>query len=238
MPAVPAVPAVSGVERSGVERSGVERSGVERSASLDSELAEGGQALGVALSQAQRARLFTYLDLLAKWNRRFNLTAVREPREMLVRHLLDSLALVTKLEGLRLLDIGSGAGLPGIPLAIVCPQRTFTLLDANLKKTRFLTQARIELGLDNVAVARARLEDFRPDLRFDCIVARAFAPLGGWCLEAARLLAPGGLILAMKGAQVEAELAGLPAGLRVEAVRALCVPGLSAERHVVCLRPE
>jgi 16S rRNA (guanine527-N7)-methyltransferase len=204
---------------------------------LDSELAAGGQALGVALSQTQRARLLAYLDLLAKWNRHFNLTAVRDSREMLVRHLLDSLALAPQLEGVRLLDIGSGAGLPGIPLAIACPERAFTLLDASLKKTRFLTQARIELGLDNLSVVQARIEDYRPGHPFDCIVARAFAPLGAWCSVAARLLAPGGLLLAMKGAQVQSELAALPAGLRIEAVRALHVPGLSAGRHVVCLRP-
>lgn len=201
---------------------------------LDRALEQGLQQLGTPLAPEQRRLLLAYLRLLEKWNSAYNLTAVRDPVDMVTRHLLDSLAILPHLYGRRVLDIGTGAGLPGIPLAIARPAPTFTLLDANAKKTRFVTQAVGELHLINVEVRQTRAEHYHPAQNFDTLVSRAFASIADMLAAARHLCAPGGRFLAMKGTYPENELAAVPAGYAVE-VLALAVPGLSAERHVVIL---
>ncbi len=203
------------------------------SATVHERLAGGIAALGLALDAAQQQRLLAYLALLLKWNKAYNLTAVRDPLEMVTKHLLDSLALLPHLQGGRLLDVGSGAGLPGIPLAIAAPQREVTLLDANSKKTRFLLQAKGELGLYNLSVVHSRVEQYRPERLFDTVTARAFASLAELYQDTAHLLAPGGCLLAMKGEYPAQELAALPQGVVVREVIAVTVPGLRAQRHLV-----
>lgn len=197
-------------------------------------LEDGIARLGLTLPADAVARLLAYLALLERWNAAYNLTAVREPEAMVTRHLLDSLAVAPYVEGDTLADLGSGAGLPGIPLAIAAPQRQVTLVDANGKKARFLRAAVRELKLANARVIEGRVEDV--DGRYDCITARAFASLAEMLAWGGRLLAPGGVWLALKGRYPDDELAALPAGFRVEAVHRLDVPGLDAERHLVVLR--
>jgi 16S rRNA (guanine527-N7)-methyltransferase len=194
-------------------------------------------ALGVVSSDEQIARLERYLALLEKWNRVYNLTAIREPERMVTHHLLDSLAILSHVHGPRVLDVGSGAGLPGIPLAIASPALAVTLLDSSDKKTAFLRQAVADLGLANATVVTARVESWETDARFDTIVSRAFADLGEFVSAAARLLAPGGTIAAMKGVQPHEEIERLPTGVRVRQVLKLEVPLLDAERHLVLVEP-
>lgn len=190
--------------------------------------------LGLDLPEAVRERLIAYVELLAKWNKAINLTAVRDPAEMVTRHLLDSLAVVPHFHGQRTIDVGTGGGLPGIPLAIVYPEREFVLLDSNSKKTRFLVQARATLGLQNVTVVHERVEAFRDDDGFDCIITRAFAPVADILTGSRHLLTPNGEFLAMKGAVPEEELAALPQGFHLLEVIALKVPGLEQEqRHLL-----
>ena len=195
-------------------------------------------ALGVGLSDAQIERLERYLALLEKWNRVYNLTAIREPERMVTHHLLDSLAILPHVRGPRVLDVGSGAGLPGIPLAIASPALAVTLLDSSHKKAAFLQQAVAELQLANATVVTARVESWQTDTRYDAIVSRAFADLGDFASAAARLLAPGGTIAAMKGVHPHDEIERLPAGFRVHEVLKLDVPLLDAERHLVLVEPE
>ncbi len=186
--------------------------------------------LDVALAEP----LLAYLALLARWNATYNLTAIREPREMLVKHLLDSLAMHAHLDGIAsLADLGTGPGLPGIPLAIARPQLRVTLVESNGKKARFLREAARQLKLGNIEVAESRIEAFAAPGRFDAITARALATLPLILALGGHLLAPGGRLLAMKGVLPEDEIAALPAGWRVAAVHPLQVPGLEAERHLV-----
>jgi 16S rRNA (guanine527-N7)-methyltransferase len=180
-----------------------------------------------------RQRLLAFVRLLVKWNAAYNLTAVRDPAEMVTRHLLDSLVLLPYLQGMRVLDIGTGPGLPGIPLAVARPDCAFTLLDANAKKTRFVTQVVGELGLKNVEVVQARVENYRPVEKFDTLVARAFASIAGILESARHLCAPHGHFLVMKGVYPEAELAAIPAEYALREVVALKVPGLDGARHLV-----
>ena len=202
-------------------------------ADLTQKLRRGCDALGLALSEKQYALLLDYLALLARWNRAYNLTAVREPEQMVTRHLLDSLAVVKYLQGLRTIDVGSGAGLPGIPLAIALPGQEFHLLDSNGKKTRFLFQVKTALGLDNMAVHPVRVESFHPDKPFDAVLSRAFASLGDMATVCRHLLSSKGRFLAMKGAYPEAELAAVEAQCVVEGIYPLAVPGLREQRHLV-----
>lgn len=199
----------------------------------DAALRGGLATLGLALTDDQAATLERYLDLLEKWNRVYNLTAIRDRRQMITHHLLDALAIVPHVRGPRVLDVGSGAGLPGIPLAAASPALQVTLLDSNHKKAAFLRQAVGELRLANAAVIADRVESWHTATRFDTIVSRAFAELGEFVSLARGLLAPGGRFAAMKGVHPYDEIERLPAGFRVAEVVKLAVPGLEAERHLV-----
>ena len=193
--------------------------------------------LGLKLAPAAGEKLLAYLDLVHKWNRVYNLTAVREPAKMLTQHVLDSLAIVPHVSGSSLLDVGSGAGLPGIPVAIALPRLPVTLLESSHKKAAFLRQAAIELRLDNVTVACERAEAWPTSQRFDLVVSRALADLPEFVRLAGRFVAPGGTLAAMKGSYPYDELAQLPNGWTVKEAVALKVPGLRAERHWLRLEP-
>ncbi|MFT4179314.1 MAG: 16S rRNA (guanine(527)-N(7))-methyltransferase RsmG [Thermomonas sp.] len=188
----------------------------------------------LALAPALAAPLLDYLALLARWNATYNLTAIRDPREMLVKHLLDSLAMQPFVRDLRTLaDLGTGPGLPGIPLAIATPDLQVTLVESNGKKARFLREAARQLKLGNVQVAESRIEAFKPAASFDAITARALATLPLILELGGHLPGPGGKLLAMKGVLPKDEIAALPAGWQVAAIHPLRVPGLEAERHLV-----
>jgi 16S rRNA (guanine527-N7)-methyltransferase len=202
-------------------------------------LRTGAGELGVALSDAQIERLADYVALLAKWNSVYNLTAIRDPRQMLIQHILDSLSIVPHLaahEGRSILDVGSGGGLPGIVLAIALPERSVTLNDIVQKKTAFQAQAKAELKLENLSVVTGRVENLRPGVevpeKFDAIVSRAFAELADFVTLARHLVSERGSIWAMKGVRPDAEIDRLPAGARVAQVVRLRVPLLDAERHL------
>lgn len=204
--------------------------------SLASSIESGLAAMGIELPAATAARMAAHLELIAKWNRVHNLTAVRETDQMVVLHVLDSLSLIPHMcEAKTLLDVGSGAGFPGIPLALARPDVEITLLDSSRKKCTFLEQAKAELGLDNVSVACERVETWRPERRFDAIVSRAFAELSDFVTQARHLAAPGGRLLAMKGVYPFEEIARVPASHRVARVVELTVPSLDAKRHLVML---
>jgi 16S rRNA (guanine527-N7)-methyltransferase len=205
--------------------------------SLETQLTAGIAALGLDLPPKGLARLLAYLALLDKWNRVYNLTAVREPERMVSHHLLDSLTAVPYFTGPAVLDVGSGGGLPGIPLAIARPDLQVTLIDSIAKKTAFLQQVKTELGLGNLAVATGRVEAFRPETGFDVITSRAFSDLREFVTLTRHLLKPGGRWLAMKGLYPNEELALLPDSVEVSADHALVVPGLDASRHVIVLEP-
>ena len=201
-------------------------------------LAAGVAALGLDVDAAAQTKLLAYTALLDKWNRTHNLTAIREPQRVVTHHLLDALATLPHLPGaksLRLIDVGSGGGVPGVPLAIVRPQWRITLLDSNRKKTAFLRQAVAELALPNVTVVAMRAEDYTPDVRFDVVISRAFADLAQFAAAARHLVRPDGRLLAMKGLYPREELEALPPAFRVVAVPALNVPGLEADRHLVIM---
>ncbi|MCG5536724.1 16S rRNA (guanine(527)-N(7))-methyltransferase RsmG [Ectothiorhodospira mobilis] len=197
-------------------------------------LLQGLETLG--LDPALAPPLMAYLGLLLRWNRAYNLTAVRDPLDMVTLHLLDSLAVLPQVQGPRLLDVGSGAGLPGIPLALARPDWAVTLLDAVGKKVRFLRQAALELGLGQLEPVHARVETYRPQQGFDTVISRAFAATGDFVRLAGPLCTPGGRLLAMKGRDADDAAAALPAGWGVAATHPLRVPGLPAARHLVEIR--
>jgi len=199
-------------------------------------LDEGAWALlGHRLEARQRCLLLEYLDLLAHWNRSYNLTAVTDTGEMVVRHLLDSLSVLPYVGTGRLLDAGTGAGLPGIPLAVMRPDLEVTLLDSAGKRIRFLRHVQRQIALENVEIVESRLESHRPARPFDTVISRAFASLAAYATAARGVLATGGRLLAMKGRRPRQELQDLPPWLRVEAVERIEVPGLQAERHLVIM---
>jgi 16S rRNA (guanine527-N7)-methyltransferase len=199
-------------------------------------LQSGLQALQLSLPEADQERLLEFVQLLIKWNRVYNLTSVRKPDDIIIRHILDSLVVVPYLHGRRVLDVGTGAGLPGIPLSLACPDAEFVLLDSNNKKIRFVRQAIADLDLDNVTAEQTRVEDYRPAQPFDVVVSRAYSSLAEMHGQVARLLAPGGRLLAMKGVYPLAEMDALKeAGLPMEIIP-LQVPGLDAERNLVILK--
>lgn len=198
------------------------------------ELSQGLETIGLDLSARQLASLDAYLSLLAKWNQTYNLTAVREEARMVSYHLLDSLTLVPHLNGgKRLLDVGSGGGMPGIPAAIARPDLQVVVLDANHKKTTFLRQAAIELKLPNVEVVTERAELYQPAEKFDRITSRAFSELAEFVKLTRHLLTEDGQFVAMKGVYPYEEIALLPSGIKVSEVVPVSVPGLDAERHLV-----
>lgn len=201
---------------------------------VEKRLRAGLVALDLNFPDATIDQLLAYLELLIKWNRRFNLTAVREPNAMVTRHLLDSLSLWPCLRGTNAADLGSGAGLPGLVLAIAGPEREWVLVDANGKKARFLRAAARELGLTNVTVAEQRVADVAG--RFDLITSRAYGSLGDMLASGGKLLAADGVWLAMKGQVPTDELEALPTGFTVQSVTPLAVPDLPAQRHVISLR--
>ena len=200
------------------------------------QLAAALKLMGLDLDSTAQNRLMAYLRLIAKWNKTYNLTAIHEPERMLTHHLLDSLAVLPHVKADRLLDVGSGGGLPGIPLAIARPEMRVTLLDASQKKCAFMQQAAIELGLDNVEVGHARVEAFHPQRPYPQIVSRAFSDLSEFVALTRHLLAEGGEWLAMKGIYPNEEIAALK-GARVRRDAALQVPGLGAERHIIIMEP-
>ena len=212
----------------------------ERHLSLAATLEKGVTELDIALSSSQIQRLLDYVALLGKWNSVYNLTAIRDPHQMLIQHILDSLAIVPAVNVRRpstALDVGSGGGLPGIVLAIALPELHVTLNDIVHKKTAFQSQAKAQLGLNNLSVVTGRVESLRPGVevpgKFDLIVSRAFAELSDFVTLARHLVADNGRILAMKGVRPEAEAARVPAGAKVLGIERLNVPMLDAERHLV-----
>ena len=201
-------------------------------------LARGLARLALPLPAEAPVKLLAYLELLAKWNRTHNLTAIRDPLRAVSHHLLDSLAVLPLLPQGALADIGSGGGLPGIPIAIAQPARRVALNDANQKKGAFLRQAVIELGLGNAEVHVGRAEQWRPMELFAVVISRGFAGLAQFVAACAHLAAPGGVLAAMKGTRPDDELAALPAGCDCSDVRRVTVPLLNEERHLVLCRKE
>lgn len=202
--------------------------------SLATTLDHGITALGLNIAQPVQQKLLDYLALLAKWNKVHNLTAVRDAEDMVTLHLLDSLAILPHITGNRLLDVGSGAGLPGIPIALTRPEVQVTVLDSSHKKTTFLRQAKAELGLDNLQVICSRVEQYQPAEKFQLIVSRAFSDLAEFVKLTSNLIAEHGVWLAMKGVHPYDEIAQLD-GMQTE-VLPLQVPGLDAQRHLVVLK--
>lgn len=197
-------------------------------------LADGARTLQLDLSDAQLDKLMDYLALLSKWNAVYNLTALRDPRQMVTHHLLDSLTVVPAFAGAKnVLDVGAGGGLPGIVLAIARPDMRVSMVDTVHKKTAFLTQAKAELGLTNVTVYTSRVEQLKVPQKFDVITSRAFAELNDFVTWSGHLLEEGGRFIALKGVMPNEEIARLPAGWKVGKVESLTVPGLDAERHLV-----
>ena len=197
-------------------------------------LAAGLAELAIPLSEEAQRKLLAFRDLLLKWNKTYNLTALRDPEQAISHHLLDSLAILPHIGSGSLLDVGSGGGLPGIPLAIARPELSVSMVDTVQKKATFLQQASIELGLRNVSVYHARVEEMQG--QYAQISSRAFAEIGLFIDLTRHLLAPGGRWLAMKGIRPDDELKTLPADIAVEAIVPLTVPGLAAERHLIILR--
>ena len=202
-------------------------------ATLHEALDSGLQTLGLPAGGPDADRLLRYLDLLRKWNQAYNLTAVREPLAMVTLLILDSLSVHPFLRGVRVLDVGSGAGLPGIPLAVFNRDREFVLLDANGKKVRFMRHAVMDLALANVTIEHARVERYHCGSLFDTVISRALGSIAEFVASAGPLCRSDGYLLAMKGRYPKTELVELPSGYRVAAVERLHVPGLEAERHLV-----
>ncbi|HGY3718650.1 16S rRNA (guanine(527)-N(7))-methyltransferase RsmG [Citrobacter sp. Res13-Sevr-PEB04-36] len=192
---------------------------------------------GISLTDHQKNQLIAYVDMLHKWNKAYNLTSVRDPNDMLVRHILDSIVVAPHLQGERFIDVGTGPGLPGIPLSIVRPEAHFTLLDSLGKRVRFLRQVQHELKLENITPVQSRVEDFPSEPPFDGVISRAFASLNdmvSWCHH---LPGQSGRFYALKGMLPEDEIASLPAEFSVEFVEKLRVPQLDGERHLVVIKP-
>ncbi len=204
-------------------------------AELGRRLEKGVAELGLSLGRDGAKKLLQYLALLEKWNQVYNLTAIRDREKVVSGHLLDCLAVIPHLAGTRVLDAGSGAGFPGIPIAVARPDIQVALLDSNHKKAAFLRQAVADLQLRNATVICERLEAWHADEKFDCIISRAFAEIAEFIALAGHLLAPGGVFAAMKGVHPFEEIERLPPEFRVRQVHAFAVPGLDAERHLVLI---
>lgn len=205
---------------------------------LRTQICRGAQSLELSITDQQADLLTRYVQLLAKWNKAYNLTAIRDPKEMVSRHIVDSLSIVPHITGDNLLDVGSGPGLPGVVLAIMFPGKKITTLDSNGKKTRFMSQAKMDLKLDNLQVANARVESFEVKHLFDAITSRAFSSLEDMVAGTKHLLEPTGVYLAMKGLYPEEELKALTNrfGTELVACESLNVPGTEGDRHLIILR--
>lgn len=193
------------------------------------------KAANITLTDQQKQQLVGYVELLHKWNKAYNLTSVRDPQQMLVRHILDSVVVEPHLHGERFIDVGTGPGLPGIPLAIVRPQSHFTLLDSLGKRVRFLRQVQHELALTNVTPVQSRVEEYPSEPPFDGVISRAFASLEDMLTWCHHLPGPEGRFYALKGVRPDDEIAALPAGFKVEKIQPLQVPELDGERHLVVI---
>ncbi|MCK4870350.1 MAG: 16S rRNA (guanine(527)-N(7))-methyltransferase RsmG [Gammaproteobacteria bacterium] len=193
----------------------------------------GAEQLGIVVNADVERKIIEFIEVLSKWRTVYNLTAISSVDEMLVRHVLDSLAIVPFVSCKRILDVGTGAGFPGIPLALVFPEKHFVLLDSNSKKTRFLTYVKAELKILNIEIVHARAENYQPEEKFDCIVTRAVASLADLMRNTRHLYKPGGALLAMKGKLPTEELRAFPEA----EVHKLDVPFLDEDRHLVILRP-
>lgn len=197
-------------------------------------LQTGMAALGLNCGADQLDSLLHYLNMLERWNKAYNLTAIRDPLQMIDLHFLDSLAVLPHIEqSANIIDVGTGPGLPGIPLSIMCPDKSFTLLDSNGKKTRFLFQAINELGLANVAEVNARVEEFQPAKPYDTVLSRAFSAIPDMLVNCSHLLATQGQFMAMKGKIPESELSQLDKNYKVSDLCRLVIPGVEGERHLV-----
>ena len=196
-------------------------------------LLDGARGLGIQLDESQQHKLLAHLDLVDEWGERMNLTAIRDRPQQVTKHLLDSLSVLPWLRGPRVADVGSGAGFPGVPLAIAAPQVHFALIESTGKKCRFLEHVRDTLGLANVEVVQARAEGYEPETRFDTVLARAVGPLADFVRNAGALVTGDGRLLAMKGRYPQDELAKKLNGWKLVAVHPLKVPGLDEERHLV-----
>lgn len=205
---------------------------------LEQRLTTGISELSVPVSMLAQQQLLDYLALMQKWNKAYNLTAIRDPHEMVIRHLLDSLCILPWVKGPRLLDIGTGGGLPGIPVAVLRPDIEVVLLDSNGKKTRFLQQVKIELALKNVTVVHARIEQYQPEERFPQIVSRAFSSLELFAGLALPKLADKGELLAMKGLLPQEEISALKVEAMQVDVVPLAVPMLAEARHLILIKPQ
>ena len=200
-------------------------------------LRQGVAGMGLVLPEAAMEQLASYLELLVKWNRVYNLTAIRDESKLVSHHLLDSLAVVGHLPDGNIVDIGSGAGLPGIPIAVACPGRAVTLLDSNHKKSAFLQQAVAELGLSNTRVVTDRAEAYRPTELFKTVISRAFSDLADFVKLAGHLCAADGVMIAMKGLHPDDEIARVAESWQVSKTVRLDIPQLEASRHLIFLRP-
>lgn len=205
-------------------------------AQLDNALREGIAAQGLQVEDPQRAALLQYIGLLQRWNKAYNLTSIKDPVQMLSYHLLDSLSIGPHLQGRSFIDVGTGAGLPGIPLAVTHPDKTFSLLDSNGKKIRFLFQIKTALQLSNVKEIQGRVEGYKPEQLYDGVISRAFASLTDMIEGSEHLLASGGCFYAMKGRYPDKELSELPKGYKVEQAIELDVPTLDQQRHLVIIK--
>ena len=202
---------------------------------LAQQLDDGLKKLGLGLDAQACGRLLDYLALLQKWNKVYNLSAIRDPQEMLVKHIFDSLAVVPYIQAEHLIDVGTGGGLPGIPLAIVYPKMQVDLLDSNEKKTRFLVQVKAQLGLDNVQVLHCRVEEHQPQPGYDVVISRAFTALDNFVEITRHLLAENGVWWAMKSQNLPEEMKALPEWVAVDHILDLQVPGLDAKRALVAM---
>ncbi len=205
-------------------------------AQLDRTLQEGIAEQGLQVGDQQRAAMLQYLGLLQRWNRAYNLTSIKDPVQMLSYHLLDSLSVGPYLQGRSFVDVGTGAGLPGIPLALTHDDKTFSLLDSNGKKVRFLFQVKTALQLNNVKELQGRVEEYQPEQLYDGVISRAFASLTDMIEGSEHLLVPGGRFYAMKGRYPDKELSGLPKGYKVEQAIELKVPTLDQQRHLIIIK--
>jgi len=205
-------------------------------AQLDSALKEGIAAQGLQVEDQARAAMLQYLGLLQRWNKAYNLTSIKDPVQMLSYHLLDSLSIGPHLQGQSFIDVGTGAGLPGIPLAVTHPDKNFSLLDSNGKKIRFLFQIKTALKLSNVKEMQGRVDEYKPEQRYDGVISRAFASLSDMIDGSEHLLVPGGRFYAMKGRYPDKELSALPKGYKVEQAIELEVPTLDQQRHLIIIK--